>query len=157
MNFNCNFLAPNPLLSPGVCFINRPDTEEANINHAIFTGRQVFTWHDDSSEAMESAKKTKKIYQMVCDWCGPIATPPKRNGPKGHNTLCNACGQIYAKQKRIIARKKAAELRIIRSKMAISSLLNKCSTTGVKPKAKADSHDDDERTEEHFSCPENIV
>lgn len=30
-----------------------------------------------------------------CDWCHTTETPRKRKGPKGANTLCNACGVVY--------------------------------------------------------------
>jgi len=46
------------------------------------------------------ASKRRRSQDFECDFCGSRNTPEWRRGPGGKNTLCNACGLKYAKQRR---------------------------------------------------------
>jgi len=45
-------------------------------------------------------KKLKLNPSLHCQQCGTKNTPEWRKGPNGRNTLCNACGIKYSKEKR---------------------------------------------------------
>jgi len=48
----------------------------------------------------KDSNKRRRSTDFECDFCGSKNTPEWRRGPSGKNTLCNACGLKYAKQRR---------------------------------------------------------
>ncbi len=103
--------------SPGLYFIPVPGGE-------IGPCRFHATKHN-SKEYLDTSNKIVKWWDnWKCDYCQTPVTPERRLGPRGRNTLCNACGLQEAKVKKMAAAALKAEQDRVHSKMGIGFLLN---------------------------------
>jgi len=82
--------APQAPLYSEATINNNSEHREGNTSNGLIYARNY----------EREASKRRRSQDFECDFCGSRNTPEWRRGPGGKNTLCNACGLKYAKQRR---------------------------------------------------------
>jgi hypothetical protein len=76
------------------------EAQEKPLNGCDCVEQQLDSFNNSKYSFGKRKKNSKKLQgQYICEGCGTNKTPQWRPGPNGKNTLCNACGVRWKKQK----------------------------------------------------------
>jgi hypothetical protein len=99
--------------------INYAVSKQCDINNLI---RNINELARQVKRLEHVTERTHPLRGKACSICYTTVTPQWREGPRGKNTLCNACGLNYRRQKEEEHRR----AKLLQSRLAKLTYIKKC-------------------------------